>query len=251
MINTLKIKYYNKDQFIKNPKTAEMDKMHMGLPKLESEKCNLCGKCVTACPTKALQMNPLQIDMGKCIFCGDCQKVCHYKGIQFTTFNKVSADSRDALIVHDEMTQKSFIDSAFKIRKEIKSIFGSSLKLREVSTGGCNGCELELNACSNANFDMGRYGIEFVASPRHADGLVITGPMTKNMSEALIDAYMCIPEPKVIILVGACAISGGLFEKSNALDRSFLRDHKVDLYIPGCPIHPLTFINSILSFIGR
>lgn len=251
MLNTLKIKYYNKDQFIKNPKTAEMDKMHRGLPKLDSEKCDVCGKCEKICPTNALQLKPLQIDMAKCIFCGDCERLCNYEGIKFTTFNKISADSKEALIIHDEMSQKSFIESAFKARKEIKSIFGKSLKLREVSTGGCGGCELELNACSNANFDMGRYGIEFVASPRHADGLVITGPMTKNMSEALVDAYMCIPEPKIVILAGACAISGGLFNNSNALDRSFLEEHKIDLYIPGCPIHPLTFINGILSFIGR
>ncbi len=251
MLNTLKLKYYNKDQFIKNLKTAEMDKMHKGLPKLDSEKCDRCGKCEKICPTNALQMNPFQIDMSKCIFCGDCERLCKYEGINFTTFNKISTDSKEALLIHDEMTQKSFIESAFKIRKEIKTIFGKSLKLREVSTGGCGGCELELNACSNANFDMGRYGIEFVASPRHADGLVITGPMTKNMAEALVDAYMCMPEPKVVILAGTCAISGGLFKNSNALDRSFLEEHKVDLYIPGCPIHPLTFINGILSFIGR
>lgn len=251
MLNTLKIKYYNKDQFIRNPKTAEMDKMHRGFPKIDSEKCDKCGKCEKICPTNALQMNPLRIDMGKCIFCSDCERLCSYGGINFTPFNKLSTDSRDALIIHDEMTPKSFIESAVKAKKEIKSLFGKSLKLREVSTGGCNGCELELNACSNANFDMGRYGIEFVASPRHADGLVITGPFTKNMAEALNDAYNCIPEPKIVILAGTCAISGGLFEYSNAIDRSFLKEHKVDLYIPGCPIHPLTFINGILSLIGR
>ncbi len=251
MLNTLKIKYYNKRQFIRNPKTAEMDKMHRGLPELDSGKCSTCNKCEIVCPTNALQMKPFQLDMAKCIFCGDCQRACKQEAVRFTTFNKISTDSKSALIVHDRMTHKDHIKIAFKTRKEIKALFGRSLKLREVSTGGCNGCEMELNACLNSNFDMGRYGIEFVASPRHADGLVITGPMTKNMSEALEDAYNCIPEPKVLILTGTCAISGGLFVDSNALDRTFLEKYKIDLFIPGCPIHPLTFINGVLSFIGK
>ena len=108
---------------------------------------------------------------------------------------------------------------------------------------------MELNACSNCNFDMGRFGIDFVASPRHADGLVITGPITKNMSEALYDCYYSTPNPKIIILAGACAISGGIFKDSFQIDRSFLDEIPVDLYIPGCPIHPLTFINAILDYI--
>ena len=251
MFNTLKIKYYNGNQFIKDLKKAELDKMHKGLPKFDSEKCNLCGKCTEICPTKAFELNPLRIDMGKCIFCGDCERVCGYKGIKLTKFHKITSDSRNGLIVKEGTTHESFLKAAVKTRKEIKNLFGKSIKLRQVSAGGCNGCELELNACSNINFDMGRFGIEFVASPRHADGLVITGPITQNMAPALEDAFHSTPNPKVVILTGACAISGGLFIKSNALDRSFLEKYKIDLFIPGCPIHPLTFINGILSFIGR
>ncbi|HPN64944.1 MAG TPA: NADH:ubiquinone oxidoreductase, partial [Candidatus Goldiibacteriota bacterium] len=125
------------------------------------------------------------------------------------------------------------------------------LKLRQVSAGGCNGCEMELNACSNVNFDMGRFGIDFVASPRHADGIVITGPVTKNMAPALEDTYKSIPLPKIIIAAGTCAISGGVFKDSDALDRSFFEKHKIDLYVPGCPVHPLTFVNGVLKLIGR
>jgi len=92
---------------------------------------------------------------------------------------------------------------------------------------------------------MGRFGIDIVASPRHADGIIITGPITENMANALEDAYLSIPDPKIIILAGTCAISGGIFQTSQAHKREFLEKYQVDLYVPGCPIHPLTFINGI------
>ena len=251
MFNTLKIKYYNKSQYIKNIKKAETDKMHRGLPRLDSEKCSQCAKCKEVCPSGAFEINPLRIDMGKCVFCGDCERICPTGGVKFTNFHKISSQTRDGLLIEEKTSPQSFIPPDFKVRKEINKLFGRSLKLREVSAGGCNGCELELNACSNANFDMARFGIEFVASPRHADGLVITGPITEHMAPALDDAYNSTPDPKIIILAGSCAISGGLFSRSGAVNRSFLDKYKVDLYIPGCPIHPLTFINGILCFIGR
>jgi len=105
------------------------------------------------------------------------------------------------------------------------------------------------NACSNVNFDMGRFGIDFVASPRHADVIVITGPITENMAYALEDCYKSVPSPKLVILCGACAISGGIFQNSKTINREFLEKYPIDLYIPGCPVHPLTFINGILSYI--
>jgi Ni,Fe-hydrogenase III small subunit len=136
-------------------------------------------------------------------------------------------------------------------RDEIKRLFSRSLKLRSVSAGGCNGCELELNALSNVNFDMGRFGIGFVASPRHADGVVVTGPATQNMAYALEETVRAVPEPRLLILAGTCAISGGLFKDSPAIDRSFLTRHRPDLYIPGCPVHPLTALKALLKFLGR
>ena len=142
-------------------------------------------------------------------------------------------------------------ERAIETRKEIHRLFGRSLKLRQVSAGGCNGCETELIACGNVNFDMGRFGIDFVASPRHADGIVLTGPITKNMAPALRDAYKSIADPKIVIAVGACAISGGVFADSTELNRSFLGEIRIDLFVPGCPPHPLTFINAVLDFIGR
>jgi Ni,Fe-hydrogenase III small subunit len=110
---------------------------------------------------------------------------------------------------------------------------------------------MELNACGNVNFDMGRYGIEFVASPRHADGIVITGPVTQNMSEALKICYEAVPDPKIVILTGTDAISGGIFWESPALERTFMESFHIDLFVPGNPVHPLTFINGILDLTGR
>ena len=150
-----------------------------------------------------------------------------------------------------DITAEEYEKIAIQSRKEIHQIFSRSLKLRQVSAGGCNGCEMELNACSNVNFDMGRFGIDFVASPRHADGLVITGPITSNMAYALEDCYKSTPNPKILILCGACAISGGIFQNSEAINREFLEKYPIDLYIPGCPVHPLTFINGVLSFIKK
>jgi Ni,Fe-hydrogenase III small subunit len=129
-------------------------------------------------------------------------------------------------------------------------MFRKALKLRQVSAGGDNSCEMELAACGNVNFDMGRFGIEFVASPRHADGIVITGPVSENMAEALQICYDAIPDPKIVILAGTEAISGGIFEGSPALNREFIRKYPIDLYVPGNPIHPLTFINGVMDLLG-
>ena len=162
----------------------------------------------------------------------------------------MSVNERNSLIIA-ERADIPLAPNPDVIRQEIHSFFGSSLKLRQVSAGGDNSCELELNACGNVNFDMGRFGIEFVASPRHADGVVITGPLTKAMAQATELCFDAVPAPKIIILVGACAISGGIFKGSHEIDRTFLTSHNIDLYIPGCPPHPLTFITGILDWLGR
>ncbi len=249
MIKTLLQRIYQGQQFIKDDTTATLNKNFRGFPILKNELCNGCEKCIKICPTGAILLNPLKIDMGKCTFCGECKNICPSNAIEFSNFHKLTASNRESLIIDSNITAKEFHETAIKSKKEIQRIFGKSLKLRQVSAGGCGGCELELNACSNVNFDMGRYGIDFVASPRHADGIVITGPITENMAEALEECFHAIPNPKIVILAGACAISGGVFQKSKDLNRIFLEKYPVDLYIPGCPVHPLTFINGILEFI--
>jgi len=193
----------------------------------------------------AISSNPVSIDLGKCSFCGECALKFPEK-ITFTTDYKISTNERERLIVKEGDDFAIEVNPA-TVRSEIRKIFGKSLKLRQVSAGGDNSCEWELNAANNVQFDMSRFGIEFVASPRHADGIAITGPITQNMAKALEIAYNATPDPKIIVLVGTDAISGGIFADSPALDRSFLENHTVDLYIPGNPAHPLTIINGLID----
>ena len=250
MFDTLKSRIYQGNQFIKDIKNAPMREQFRGLPKLCKQNCSNCQKCLSVCPTGALSLEPFSIDMGKCTFCGACKNICKQGAIDFTNFYKLSSTQRQNLIITEDMTPEEYEKIAIEVRKEIKRVFKKSLKLRQVSAAGCNGCEMELNACSNVNFDMGRFGIDFVASPRHADGLVITGPISENMAYALEYCYKSTPDPKIVILCGTCAISGGVFQKSTKLNREFLEKPRIDLYIPGCPVHPLTFINGVLSFIS-
>lgn len=249
MFDTLKSRIYQGQQFIKDIPNAPMRTQFRGLPLLCNGKCSGCEKCLDVCPTGALKLNPLSIDMGKCTLCGACKNICESGAIDFSNFYKLASTSREKLVITEDMTAEEYEKTAIEVRKEITSMFSRSLKLRQVSAGGCNGCEMELNACSNANFDMGRFGIDFVASPRHADGIVITGPISENMAYALENCYNSVPNPKIVILCGACAISGGVFQESTKLNREFLEKYPVDLYIPGCPVHPLTFINGVLGFI--
>lgn len=249
MLNTLKLRYFQGKQFIADPENIILKENFRGIPILNNEKCDKCNKCISVCPSKAIGIDPLQIDMGKCVFCGDCERSCTAGAITFTNGHKLATTERDCLIIKPGQTIENYIENAFKAKEAIYKMFKQSLKLRQVSAGGCNGCEMELGACSNANFDMGRYGIEFVASPRHADGIVISGTVNINMGDALESTIKSIPDPKIIILVGTCAISGGVFQNSEALKRDILKKYKINIYIPGCPMHPLAFISGIRKFL--
>jgi Ni,Fe-hydrogenase III small subunit len=166
--------------------------------------------------------------------------------VSFTSDFRLSTSSRDALRLSQQEQPL-----AVALKAEMLRLFGRSLKLRQVSAGGCNGCEADLNVLSTVGFDLGRFGIQFVASPRHADGIVVTGPVSRNMESALRDTYAAIPAPKIVIAVGACAISGGCFAGSEQVANGIPSDIPVDLYIPGCPPHPYTTLDGLLRLLGR
>ncbi len=244
MLENLKIVFHQGKQYIPDPTTVEVPGIFRGRPVISLEKVDET-ELIALCPTNAITNQPIQIDLGKCTFCGECAMRFPEK-ISFTKEYKIASNERERLIVK-EGEDKTIEVNPDTVRKEIHRVFGKSLKLRQVSAGGDNSCEMELNAANNVQFDISRYGIDFVASPRHADGIVITGPITKNMAEAVQICYDAIPEPKIIVLVGTDAISGGLFADSTAVDRSFLNNHHVDLYIPGNPAHPLSIVNGLLD----
>lgn len=244
MYDNLKIVYHQGKQFIPNTATAEVPGIFRGRPIISLEKVDE-AELMELCPMNAIAANPVRIDLGKCTFCGECAKRFPNK-VKFTKDYKISTNERERLIVKEGEDQLIEVNPK-TVRKEIHRVFSKSLKLRQVSAGGDNSCEWELGASNNVQFDISRFGIEFVASPRHSDGILVTGPINENMAAPLRIAYDAIPEPKMFVLCGVDAISGGIFANSETLDRSILNDIKVDLFIPGNPSHPLMIINGLID----
>jgi Ni,Fe-hydrogenase III small subunit len=246
LIEELKILGQHGKQYIPDVTVPKLPAIFRGRPVITNARVDEMA-LKNICPTGAIGVNPVSIDLGKCVFCGECA-LAYPEKIKFTPDYFLSTNIRDRLMVFAGEDKPITLD-ADRIRKEITSLFGRSLKLREVCAAGANADEAELNASGNVNFDMGRFGIEFLASPRHCDGVVITGPISENMAGPLQICYDAIPHPKMVILAGTDAISGGIFSGSKALDRSFLEKYPVDLYVPGHPPHPLTFVNGVLALI--
>jgi len=244
MFDNLKILYHQGKQFIPDVRTAKVPGIFRGRPVITSKSIDEQA-LMELCPANAISARPVSIDLGRCTFCGECAR-CFPEKISFTTDYKISSNERERLIISEGDTNPIIVNPA-TVRSEIRQLFSKSLKLRQVSAGGDNSCEWELNASNNVQFDMSRFGIEFVASPRHADGIVITGPVTGNMADPLQICYDAVPDPKIIVLVGTDAISGGAFADSPAVDRSFLDKYYIDLFVPGNPAHPLTIINGLLD----
>lgn len=218
-----------------------------GRPQLAPSLCKAASSaCRDACPCGAIQVDPLSMDLGACTFCGACSEACPTGAITFTNDHRLAVRRRDDLVLTD-----AELPLARALDERMRRLFGRSLKLRQVSAAGCNGCEAELVALGNVVFDLGRFGIQFVASPRHADGIVVTGPVSENMRHSLFETYRATPAPRIVIAVGACAISGGLFAGSSACGRGVPDEIRVDLYIPGCPPHPLTLLDGMLRLLGR
>jgi Ni,Fe-hydrogenase III small subunit/NAD-dependent dihydropyrimidine dehydrogenase PreA subunit len=221
-----------------------------GLPEIDFSLCrNACRECAARCPTGAITFPDdvrFALDLGRCLFCGDCAAACPEGAIRFGGDWRLAARSRDALILDGREYRP-----AAELEKKLRRLLGRSLKLRQVSAGGCNACEADCNVLSTVGWDMGRFGIQFVASPRHADGILVTGPVTRNMRLALEKTYEAVPSPKIVIAAGACAVSGGPYIDSEQALGGVGGLLAVDVFVPGCPPHPLTILDGLLRLLGR
>lgn len=226
---------------------------HGGALHVDAAKCAAgCSACVPVCPTEAITRpagRSVALDLGRCLFCAECVRACPAGAITPTGDHRLAARRRDDLLLGDPGREEVRLAAA--LEDQLRRLFGRSLKLRQVSAGGCNACEADTNVLGTIGWDLGRFGIQFVASPRHADGLLITGPVSKNMELALKKTYDAVPPPKLVIAVGACAIAGGPFVGLPQHHNGAEAVVPVDLFIPGCPPHPLTILDGLLRLLGR
>jgi Ni,Fe-hydrogenase III small subunit/formate hydrogenlyase subunit 6/NADH:ubiquinone oxidoreductase subunit I len=229
---------------------AEFPDRFRGRPVRDPSRCvDGCGQCFGAMPSALLTAGPdgkARLDLGACLFAPEEAEACPHGAISFTTDYRLAARSREDLV-----SATGEIELARSLDAAMRRLFGRSLRLRSVSAGSCNGCESELVALGNVVFDLARFGIQFVASPRHADGIVVTGCVTENMRSAVYQTLEATPEPRLVIAVGACAINGGPFRGSPEIANGVPQDIPVDLWVPGCPPHPLTILDGLLRLLGR
>lgn len=245
MLNTLKNRFEQGYRTSGYPKEKiELWRRYRGRPQIHKDApADVAIQCAQACPQDALDAEKKVIDMGRCVFCGTCERISEGKFVSFTQDFGISTAEKDHLI-----TDGNLADLADHSKQHFKKLFGRSLQLRQVSAAGCNACEADLNVLATPFFDLARFGINFVASPRHSDAIVVTGPISKNMKTALLQTYEAVPDPKVVIAVGSCTISGGPFHGSPEITEGLDQLLPVDLFIPGCPPHPLTNLHGLLTF---
>jgi Ni,Fe-hydrogenase III small subunit len=211
---------------------------------------SLATAAVNACPAGAFRQEPdgPRLDMGCCVFCGACARAAPGL-VTFDGGHRMAGLSREELLVRaGERDDKEYGPVT---PDGIRKLFKRSFRIREVSAAGCNACEADCNVLTTVVFDLARFGIDFVASPRHADAMLVTGPAPRNMHLALRKCYDAMPGPKVVIAVGACAISGGLFKDMDQEGLGVSPHLPVDLFIPGCPPSPYTILGGLLRFLDR
>jgi Ni,Fe-hydrogenase III small subunit len=218
-----------------------------GLPVLDASACSSreFPEVPTGAVTRDANGQP-QLDLGTCLFSPEEAVGAAGCGVRYTHDHRMAVRKREQLL-----TPNAEIELASALDSRMLALFGRSLRLRSVVAGSCGGCEAELVALGNVVFDMGRFGIQFVASPRHADGIVITGAVNHNMRYALERTYEAVSDPRIVIAVGACAASGGPFRGSSQITGGVPDSIPVDLWIPGCPPHPLTLLDGLLRLLDR
>ena len=250
-------------------KPAAVSSSFRGRPRFDFDRWVDARPAAAVCPTGAIvyedreDQRRVTIDYGRCIFCGLCAEASP-DGVTVTHEFELASRSREALVVtagyalrpdgrHQRLVQVQGREEeiAGKLQQRIHDVLGRSLAIREVDAGSCNGCELEIVALNNPVHDIERLGIHFVASPRHADMLLVTGPVTRNMEQALLKTYHATPDPKVVVAVGACGISGGIFGTNYATVGAVDQVVPVDVYIPGCPPRPQALLHGILLAVGQ
>jgi Ni,Fe-hydrogenase III small subunit/formate hydrogenlyase subunit 6/NADH:ubiquinone oxidoreductase subunit I len=243
---------------IKKPNSS----LFIGKPLIDNTKCTSCLECIRRCPSQAIVVDKtgvVGINYDECIFCSLCEDICQdiAGAVKMSNEYELAENNRNNLRKSPAIIEDRIIDDeSYKVicnelEAKINKLYGRSLNIREVDAGSCNGCDNEINSLSNVINDIERLGIHFVASPRHADMLLVTGTCTRNMELALVKTYNATPDPKLLVAVGACACSGGIFKDNYATRNGIDCIVPVDVYIPGCPPRPQSIIYGILKAIGR